>query len=242
MKILLISNSFGVNLQSYARDIAKVNGLDLEIYTLYIGGCSLDIHEKNIKENNKDYELFVNGVTTNEFISIEEALKKDKWDKISLQQASHYSGDVTTYYPHFEFVFNFVKRICPESEIIFHKTWAYSGLNPIKYTEVLNWFPGFKFKNNVDMKNGIDFCCDKISKEFGIKTIINSGDVVEVAMKNNIDCYDEWGFHMNAIGNYLIGLNLIKILTGKKIENVFVPDKFTKEDCEKYVKFINDNF
>ena len=58
MKLLLISNSFGVNLQTYAKDIAKVNGLDLEIYTLYIGGCSLELHDKNIKENNKVYELF----------------------------------------------------------------------------------------------------------------------------------------------------------------------------------------
>ena len=58
MKLLLISNSFGVNLQIYAKDIAKLNGLDLEIYTLYIGGCPLELHDKNIKQNNNAYELF----------------------------------------------------------------------------------------------------------------------------------------------------------------------------------------
>ncbi len=49
MKLLLISNSFGVNLQIYAKDIAKANGLDLEIYTLFIGGCAVKSHYANIK-------------------------------------------------------------------------------------------------------------------------------------------------------------------------------------------------
>ena len=88
MKILLISNSFGVNLQTYTKEIAKDNRLDLQIYTLYIGGCPLELHDKNIKENNKAYELFINGSSTGEFVSINEMLLKEKWDYISLQQAS----------------------------------------------------------------------------------------------------------------------------------------------------------
>lgn len=242
MKLLLIANSFGVNLQTYAKDIAKVNGLELDIYTLYIGGCSLDNHVKNIEENNKAYELFANGSSTHNMVSIKEALEMDKWDIISLQQASHFSGIIDMYYPYFEKVFNFVKSIRPESKIVFHKTWAYSNFNPFKYQEVPNWCPIFKFKNAEEMKKGIDFCTDKIANEFGVDTIIRSGDVVELAMEKLGDCYDEYGFHMNYLGNYLIGLNLVKLLTGKKIETVYQPDNFALSLCEKCISFINENF
>lgn len=242
MKLLLISNSFGVNLQTYATEIAKVNGFDLDIYTLYIGGCSLDTHVRNIEQNKKDYELFANGVSLGKFVSIKEALELDTWDIISLQQASHYSGEIETYYPYFEYVLNFVRKYRPNSKIVFHKTWAYSNLNPFKYQEVLNWYSGFKFKNYNEMKKGIDCCCDQITKEFGIDTVINSGDVVDLAMNKIGDCYDSQGFHMNKIGCYLIGLNLVKILFDRKIEKVFTPEDMSEQLSNQCVNFINSNF
>ena len=242
MKLLLISNSFGVNLQTYAFDIAKANDCELIIYTLYIGGCSLDIHEKNIKEENKSYELFINGKTTNKFVSINEALHLEKFDYISLQQASHFSGDVSTYYPYIEFVYNFVKKERPDAKIIFHKTWAYSGFNTFKYDTVTCINPDFKFKDDIEMKRGIDEACRQISKDFHFDKIIGSGDVVEKASKELCDVYDQQGFHMNSYGCYLIGCNLIKTLFNMNIKNVFVPQEFGKATCQRFVDFINKNF
>lgn len=210
MKLLLISNSFGVNLQTYAQDIAKFNGYDLEIYTLYICGCSLENHVKNIEGDSKDYELYINGVTTSRFVSINEALKMDKWDVISLQQASHVSGYIDSYYPYFGKVFSFVKTKCPSAKIVFHKTWAYSSINSYKYEQVPTFMPTFTFKNVKEMKKGIDYCTNKIINDFEIWKVIRSGDVIEKAMNKIGDCYDVQGFHMNSIGSYLIGNNLTK--------------------------------
>lgn len=240
MKLLLISNSFGVNLQTYAKDIAKVNNLDLEIYTLFIGGCSLESHDKNIKENNKAYELFVDGKTTSLFISIEEALRLKDWDIISLQQASHLSGDKSSYYPYFNNVYTYVKIKCPFAKIMFHKTWAYSNKNPYKFSEVKTWLPSFKFKNTEEMKDGIDEALSKIMKDYKIDIVVNSGDIVYKAMKVFDNVYDFEGFHLNNLGCYIIGTNLIKILLNKKIENVFVPIDLDKKICEKAVNFINN--
>ena len=81
--LLSISNSFGVNLQTYAHQIALENGIDLDIYVLYIGGCPLEKHYHNLLANSKDYELFHNGVSTHEFVSILDGLKiHDEWDYI----------------------------------------------------------------------------------------------------------------------------------------------------------------
>ena len=239
MKLLLISNSFGVNLQTYAKDIAKLNGLDLEIYTLYIGGCPLRSHDANIKEDKKDYELYVDGKTTSIFMSIDEALRLKDWDYISLQQASHVSGDITSYYPYFSNVYTHVRIKCPNAKIMWHQTWAYSGKNPFKYKEVKGWLPTFKFNNDIEMKKGIDECLNKILEDYKIDLVVRSGDVIFEGMKVFDDLYDEVGFHLNNLGCYLIGNNLVKVLLNHKIENVFVPADLDEKTCEKAVDFVN---
>lgn len=238
----MIANSFGVNLQTYACDIAKANNFDLDIYVLYIGGCSLDTHWRNIQSDAKAYELFHNGISTGNIVSIKDALILDDWDMISLQQASHMCGIESTYYPYFGNVFNFVKDICPKAEIIFHKTWAYSPINTFKYDQVPTFYPEFNFKNAKEMKDALDHCSNKVTKEFGITKVIRSGDVVELSMKEFADPYDGQGFHMNGLGCYLIGTNLIKLLSDKCIANVYVPDGLGKETCKKATEFINNNF
>ena len=239
MKILLISNSFGVNLQTYAKQIAKANGLDLEIYTLYIGGCPLELHDKNIKENNRAYELFVDGQTTSIFMSIDEALRLQDWEYISLQQASHLSGDINSYYPYLNSVYTYVRIKCPKAKIMWHQTWAYSGKNPFKYEEVKQWLPTFKFKNNLEMKNAIDLALEKIKNDFKFDLVINSGDVVFEAMKEFDDVYDSEGFHLNKLGCYLIGSNFVKILLNKELKNTYFPDDLDENICKKATYFVN---
>lgn len=240
MKFLLISNSFGVNLQIHAAEIAKLNGVDLSIYTLFIGGCPLKSHDANIKENKKDYLLFIDGRCTEQYISINEALVMEKWDYVSLQQASHVSGDVSSYYPYFNNVYTYVKKVCPNAKIMWHQTWAYSGKNPYKYTEVKSWLPTFSFKNDVEMKEGIDEALSKIMSDYKIDLLVNSGDVVFEAMKVFDDVYDSEGFHLNDLGCYLIALNFIKKLINKPIEKVYVPKELDKDTCQKAVNFVNN--
>jgi len=242
MKFLMIANSFGVNLQSYVNEIAKANDCDIDIYVLYIGGCSLETHWNNIQEDAKAYELFHNGASTHEMISIKDALKLDSWDIISLQQASHVCGYEDSYYPFFGNVFKFVKENAPKAEIIFHKTWAYSQINTFKYDHVPTYWPGFNFKNAKEMKSALDKCCDKVCKEYGVKRIIRSGDVVELAAKSFCDPYDAEGFHLNYLGCYLIGLNFVKLISNRPLKAVYVPYGLGKETCEKAVEFINENF
>lgn len=239
MKLLMIANSFGVNLQQYAHDIAKVNNFDLDIYVLYIGGCSLETHAQNIKNNEATYELFSNGKTTNKFISIKDALLLNQWDYVSLQQASHFSGIEKTYYPYFEIIYNFVKELSPTSEIVFHQTWAYSSTNLHRFNEVKKQLDNFNFTSPEEMKKSIDFCYKKICTKFDIKIIILSGDIIQKAEKNGLDVYDEYGFHLNNVGCYLIGLNLIRKLMNFNIKNIYVPNELNEKDCAYYVQFIN---
>ena len=57
MKILSIGNSFSQDAHRWLYKLAKLNGIELETANLYIGGCSLETHFKNLEENNAFYSL-----------------------------------------------------------------------------------------------------------------------------------------------------------------------------------------
>ena len=57
--ILFIANSFADDTIQYMPNIAKELGYDLDLYNLFIGGCSIDTHIENLRNNNHLYELRV---------------------------------------------------------------------------------------------------------------------------------------------------------------------------------------
>ena len=106
MNILCIGNSFSEDATTYLQKIAKG---ELFVRNLAIGGCSLERHYNNIVNNISDYGYEVDG----EFLkisSIEETLNERKWDVISVQQVSHYSGIIDTYEPFLSEIVKFLKE------------------------------------------------------------------------------------------------------------------------------------
>ena len=58
---------------------------------------------------------------------VKQALISDDWDVVTLQQASHFSVDKSTYSPYAEEVAKYVKKYCPNAKIYIHQTWAYEN-------------------------------------------------------------------------------------------------------------------
>ena len=92
-KILSISNSYGEDSTRYLYNVARFEGEDLKVVTLYIGGCSLERHYKNMISDAKEYLLCLNGMRSGFYVSIKEALLSDEWDFVVFQQASPCSAD-----------------------------------------------------------------------------------------------------------------------------------------------------
>ena len=57
-KILSISNSFGVDATRYLYGVARAAKEDIKIVTLYIGGCSLYRHYRNMLSDERKRDLF----------------------------------------------------------------------------------------------------------------------------------------------------------------------------------------
>jgi len=127
MKILSIGNSFSEDAQKWLHKLAVAEGCDLETANLYIGGCTLERHWNNMKEDLAAYELGRNGEKTDQMISLLEALTMDKWDVVTLQQASGKSGMPESYLPYLDELAEFVRQLQPQAAIWFHQTWAYES-------------------------------------------------------------------------------------------------------------------
>ena len=83
-KILVIGNSFGEDATHFLHDLALTRGINTKVVNLYIGGCSLERHWRNIENEAKDYEYQLNGRATGNKVSIQDALAEEKLSHSSL--------------------------------------------------------------------------------------------------------------------------------------------------------------
>ncbi len=221
MKILSIGNSFSVDAHAYLSTLAKMVGVDIIATNLAIGGCSLKTHWENIESNNKSYQYLINdngwGDPT---VTIDEVIKNDTFDIVTLQQVSHYSGKYETYQPYLDNLITYVKKHQPNAKLYFHKTWAYEIDS--KHSE----FPLYDCDQE-KMYEALSEVSARICAETGLTPIL-SGDVIQKLRKevSKFDyknggetlCLDD-GFHMSrTYGRYAVAQTWLATLTGKKAE------------------------
>ena len=230
MNVLFIGNSFS---QDATRYLHQISNDEIFVRNLYIGGCSLETHVTNVKEANPYYEYQKNGRKL-KMTSINDALKKKKWDYISIQQVSQFSGMVETYEPFTEFLINYIKENCPKAKIVLHRTWTYSD------DSGHGGFANYD-RDRSKMYNAIIDATEKIAEKYSLP-IIPSGNAIEKGRelpefdvsKGGV-CLNRDGFHLTLdYGRYLAGLTLFKFFTGKSATTVtYEPDDTDPAICAK---------
>ena len=220
MKILSIGNSFSVDAHAFLHKLAGQRGIELTGVDLAIGGCSLETHWKNVVENNANYLHIINDEGWgNPTVTIDEVIKNDTFDVVTLQQVSHYSGKYETYQPYLNNLIAYVKKHQPNVKLYFHKTWAY------EHDSTHGEFHLYE-KSQKKMYEALCIASDMAIKETGLK-LIPSGDVIQ-AMRERISKFDYLnggeslcldGFHMSrTYGRYAVALTWLATLTGKRVE------------------------
>ncbi len=230
MNVLCIGNSFS---QDATRYLHQISNDEIFVRNLYIGGCSLETHVNNVKENNAFYEYQKNGRKL-KMTSINDALKKKKWDYVTIQQVSHFSGVIETYEPFTEFLINYIKEQCPSAKIVFHRTWAYDPQSN---------HGGFVTYNNDTnyMYERIMEATDIIAKKYGLDVIDNATAIQRARELDEFNTekggvsINRDGFHLSLdYGRYLAGLTMFKYFTGKSATEVtYAPDDTDPEIIEK---------
>ena len=218
MKICSIGNSFSQDAHKWLHKLAKDNGVKLETVNLFIGGCSLETHWKNAEENNAYYSLELNGNVGKRSVSIEEALNLDKWDIVTLQQVSYYSGMFETYEPYLSLLASMIRKLQPDAKLYFHQTWAY---------EADSGYSGFANYSNdqAEMFRQIKQASEMASRSIHAE-LIPTGVVIQ-ALRETVQefnykngglslCRD--GLHLSLdYGRYAAAAIWLRTMTGNKI-------------------------
>ena len=118
MNILAIGNSFSQDATTYLHQLAKADGEDITVINLYIGGCSLERHYKNIMADAPEYDLQFNGVSTKVKVSIRQVLISRKWDIIVTQQCSPECTVYGAYQPYLNKLAEYIHFYAPTAELV----------------------------------------------------------------------------------------------------------------------------
>ena len=226
MKILSIGNSFSEDATRYLYGIARADGVSLKVVNLYIGGCSLSRHFRNLMADASAYEFQINGMTnTGIKISIKDALLSDDWDIVTIQQQSLQSADYGTFCPYLEELAAAVRRLSPKAKLLLHQTWGYKpDSEKLGHTV---------YKTHEEMFRAIREAY-KVASDTVHSGRIPSGEAVLEANRLGAPHIYRDEFHMSrGFGRYLLGLVWYKTLTGRSVEqNTFrdLDEEVTEEE------------
>ena len=138
-KILVIGNSFGEDATRYLYGIARAAKDEVKVAMLFIGGCSLYRHYRNMLSEERAYVYQFNGISTGLHVSLKEALLSDEWDYVVTQQCSPESGSAHTYYPYLPALAEYVRKLAPKAKIYLQMTWSFDeGCTRFEKTEFEN--------------------------------------------------------------------------------------------------------
>lgn len=175
VRLLTIGNSFSANATRHLGDLAKAGGHTLVHKPIVVGGASLELHAEKAAKNAADPKakdgLYKDGK------SLVQALKADKWDYVTLQQASVKSHDLATYQPFAGRLAEIIHQNAPSAKLLVHQTWAYRKDDP-RFT-LPSVKPG-EPKTQAEMYEMLSKAYVTIAKELGARRI-PAGDAFYLA-------------------------------------------------------------
>ena len=132
LKVLMIGNSFSISLLSHLPQVAQDRGCELDLASLYIGGCSLKRHCENIdKDGDEDFKPYLFGRNrfgkyTQGKANVCDVLRRTKWNVVTIQQASHDSWRPESYKEYGDKLIAKIRELAPQAKIYVQETWSYT--------------------------------------------------------------------------------------------------------------------
>jgi len=234
LRVLSVGNSFSVNAHKYLKQIANSMNSPLVLGNAVIGGCPLLRHWNNASTNGVCYSY--NGKK----ITLEQFLKADKWDVVTIQQASGFSRFPESFEPAGTQLIAFIKEHAPQAEVVVHETWAYRQ----DEKRITNW----KITTD-EMYADVSKTYKDFASKHGLR-VIPAGDAFQLARKTpgwgdytpddkasdapaqGKTLQGKDGYHANTAGEYLLGCVWYEFLFGNDVrKSTFLPANLTPEDA-----------
>ena len=135
IKLLNVGNSFSWSLSPYLANMVEHEGKHkLVHWHCSAGGCELRRHWRYVELYEKNGEQSYVWDRTEDGkeikISLKEALQKEQWDVITVQQASHESWRPEYYQPYGSKLVEYIHQYAPQATLFIQQTWAYRADSP----------------------------------------------------------------------------------------------------------------
>ena len=213
VRLLFIGNSFSKNAAKYLSILLRSAGAEkVKIGVLNLPHYTLKQHreaaEKDLSIYN--YKKF-NGlkITNQKNVSIKQALGDEKWDFISLQQASAWVGVEKSYKNNLDDLIKYIVKNKPtnSTKLCWHLTWALSSSSKEKLFEKY----GF---DQMNMYNAIiRVAKSQIAPRKEFAFIVPVGTAIQNLRTSFLgDNLTSDGRHLNELGCYTAGLMFVKSL------------------------------
>lgn len=124
VKVLAVGNSFSQNALTYFSNIVTAAGSSTVAVNAMIGGCDFERHMRHADAFESDPEA-AEGRPYPGGLSLKDLLTQEKWDVVTIQQASPKSYKPETFHPHADRLIAYIGKYAPQAEIVIHQTWAY---------------------------------------------------------------------------------------------------------------------
>ncbi len=243
LRILAIGNSFSQDaVEQYLYELFAVSGQKVIIGNLYIGGCSLEKHYNNMMADSPAYEYrkIVDGQKTNvKGVRVSAALADEKWDYVSLQQASGLSGQYETCTPYLPEILNYVRSHSRHDvKLMWHSTWAYSS------DSTHSDFPKYQSDQDV-MYNAIIDVAKKImgNASYSFDILIPCGTAIQNGRTSSLgDSFNRDGYHLEVnYGRYAAACTWFEAISGKNAEDtVYAPASVNAETARIVRSAVHD--
>ena len=195
LKVLMIGNSFSLQMVPSMPPITKDLGLKLDICSMFVGGCSLERHWQNVcAPTSTPYSVTratTDGGERKAYKgNIPSVLASEKWDVVTIQQASHFSWKSETYHPWGDNLVKYIREKAPQAKIVVHETWSYTPWDG----RLAEW----KI-DQTEMYEKLHSAYADFAKEYGFD-IIPTGTAVQLVRKELPVRYTE-----NSLGGDIVG-------------------------------------
>lgn len=220
MKLLAIGNSFSDDSTAYLYPVLKALGAeDISLGNLYIGGCPIQLHVDNIRNDAPAYEYRTNTAnkweTTLDY-KLKDAVCSQNWEIVSMQQASRDSGMQESYAPLSELIAFVRENVQKGVKLAWNMTWAYQ--QDTTHDGFVNYNRDQKTMYYAILNAVKD--CVLPREEFAL--LFPVGTAVQNARTSYLgDTLTCDGFHLSVpYGRYIAALTWGRVLTGKSVENI----------------------
>ncbi|MBR2969306.1 MAG: DUF4886 domain-containing protein [Clostridia bacterium] len=221
LKILCIGNSFSQDTLAYAYGVAKSLGVnEVKLANMCIGGCTLQQHAENAKNDLPAYSFELNENdewTETPNFKLSTALYADKWDYVSIQQASGFSGLKESFEGHIDYLIAYIReRVPKETKIVWNMTWAYQQNSPHEH------FAFYSNSQTTMYRSIIQTVRDVVLKRPEISIVVPVGTAIQNARTSSLgNSLTRDSFHLSlGTGRFIAALTFIHKITGIELSGV----------------------